>query len=575
MNKYRKDEKPECTIENIKNIIKKLDIEVIENTEATFGDYLYCTRLTINGLYDIGVNGKGSTELYSRASAYSELMERLFGDILIQNKFRCSRNIINSKMSFNMDIKRNEIKHCINTYFKRFVDINRIEDFVTYIAKNNYDLRYEQYYNISKKQFELLPESLIKFFNGSNGLCAGNSPEEAITQGLCEIFERYIRKEIYFNSFSSTSISEDCFIDSPCFEIIKKLKSENYIVDVRDCTYNGKIPVLGIVVVDPSRENYFLSIGSDPDFDICLERCLTELFQGRTFENFSTKLFKIFTKDSIDLELAIKRDNRDIINVCYNRFIKDGMAPVPNSFWSNKKFDVNNLKIFKSYTTNTDALNYCCELIKDYNIYIKKYLDYNDIYVYRVFIKDLSTISYWSNKRIDLLKTEKKFIKSYYKFLNSTANSNDMKFMLEELIKRTYYYGSNPLLVVFDLPSCFQKINTLNSDFFIYKLLLKLQKYDEYIQLLKNSGITNRFVESQLIGLEFMKNNIFDKFEEKIDIFCPKFKKMYIGLYDADIELSEERIGDQCNSCKIQDCKKEKIEKIMHNINLIRGGEQR
>ncbi len=568
MNKYRKDNKPESTIENIKDILKKLDIEIIENTEAAFEDKLYCTRLTIKGLYDIGVNGKGSSELYSRASAYSELMERLFGEILIQNKFRCSKNKSNVA-----DINRNEIKHCINTYFSRFVESNRIDDFVTYVANNNSDLCFEPYYNINKKRVELLPEKLIKFFNGSNGLCAGNSPEEAITQGLCEIFERYIRKEIYFNSFYSTSISEDYYKNSHCFEIIKKLKSENYVVDVRDCTLDGQFPVLGVVVVDPSREYYFLSIGSDPDFDICLERCLTELFQGRIFNNFAAKLFKIYIHDSVDLELAIKKSDYDIINVYFNRFIKDGMAPIPNSFWSNKKFDSSNLKVFKSFDTNINALNYCYGLIKDFDIYIKKYLSYNNVYVYRVFVRDMSTISYWSNNRIDLLITEKEFISSYFELINNTLNSDGMKFMLDELRKRAFYYGINPLLVIFDLPNCFQGINTLNSEFVIYKLLLKLNKYDECIQLLRNrkSDISNKLLYSQLIGLEFKKNGIFDKFEEKIDIFSPKLKKLYSSLYDADFELSGERIGNQCNSCKIKDCKKGQIEKIINNINLIRS----
>lgn len=577
MNKYRKDNKPENTIKNIKNILKKLDIEVTEDTEASFEDYLYCTRLTVEGLYDIGVNGKGSTELYSRASAYSELMERLFGDILIQDKFRCSKNLINSKVSSISDINHNEIKHYINVYFRRYVENTRIEDFAAYIANNNNDLCLEPYYNIKEGHTELLPEKLIKFFNGSNGLCAGNTPEEAITQGLCEIFERYIRKEIYFNSFSSTSISEDYYKNSHCFEIIKKLKDKNYIVDVRDCTYNGQLPVLGVVVVDPSREYYFLSIGSDPDFDICLERCLTELFQGRIFKNFASKLFKIFTYDSVCLELAIKESDYDIINVYFNRFIKDGMAPIPNSFWSNKNFDISNLKVFQSFKTNTNALNYCYGLIKEFDIYVKKYLSNNNIYVYRVFVKDMSTTSYWSNNRIDLLTTEKKFISSYFKLINNTLNSDEIKFMLEELRKRSYYYGTNPLLVVFGLPNCFGRINTLNLDLILYKLLLKLHKYDECIQLLvnRNNDNTNKLLYNQSIGLEFKKNNIFDKFEEKIEIFCPKFKKLYNALYDVDFELSEERVGAQCDSCKIRSCKKEKMEKIIYNINLIRREEQK
>ena len=47
------------------------------------------------------------------------------------------------------------------------------------------------YYNVTDKKVEYLPLEFIIASCGSNGMCAGNSPEEAIIQGICEIFERY------------------------------------------------------------------------------------------------------------------------------------------------------------------------------------------------------------------------------------------------------------------------------------------------------------------------------------------------------------------------------------------------
>ena len=104
--------------------------------------------------------------------------------------------------------------------------------------------------------------------------------------------------------------------------------------------------------------------------------------------------------------------------------------------------------------------------------------------------------------------------------------------MLDEFKKRTYYYGNNPLLVIFDLPDCFQKISTLNSNYIIYKLLLKLYKYDECIQLLINqySDVTNKLLYNQIIGLEFKKIIFSINLKKKL-IFCVLNFKKYIMIY--------------------------------------------
>lgn len=64
------------------------------------------------------------------------------------------------------------------------------------------------YYDIQTNRNILLPEEIIKFFAGSNGLAAGNTYEEAFAQGMSELFERLVFQMIYkkdgFNSFLPT-----------------------------------------------------------------------------------------------------------------------------------------------------------------------------------------------------------------------------------------------------------------------------------------------------------------------------------------------------------------------------------
>ena len=52
------------------------------------------------------------------------------------------------------------------------------------------------FYHVHDDESVYLPERVLRDAVGTNGMCAGNTATEAIIQGLCEIFERYVLKKI-------------------------------------------------------------------------------------------------------------------------------------------------------------------------------------------------------------------------------------------------------------------------------------------------------------------------------------------------------------------------------------------
>jgi len=117
----------------------------------------------------------------------------------------------------------------------------------------------------------------------SNGMCAGNSPEEALVQGIAEIFERYANKLILHQRIVPPTIPRKYISKFPKIEaMIAGIEaSGNYEVVVKDCSLDKKFPVVGIVYINKSDQSYFVKFGAHPKFEIAAERTLTELLQGQ------------------------------------------------------------------------------------------------------------------------------------------------------------------------------------------------------------------------------------------------------------------------------------------------------
>lgn len=56
---------------------------------------------------------------------------------------------------------------------------------------------------------------------------------------------------------------------------------------IKDASLGGQFPVMCVTLMNPRTGGVFASFGAHPSFEVALERSLTELLQGRSFEGLN------------------------------------------------------------------------------------------------------------------------------------------------------------------------------------------------------------------------------------------------------------------------------------------------
>ncbi|WP_282287933.1 OsmC domain/YcaO domain-containing protein [Pseudomonas sp. PS02302] len=132
------------------------------------------------------------------------------------------------------------------------------------------------------------PSNLIENLYLSNGMSAGNTLAEAQVQCLSEIFERAVKREILEGELALPDVPEAVLARYPAIvEGIRGLEAQGFPVLVKDASLGGEFPVMCVTLMNPRTGGVFASFGAHPRLEIALERSLTELLQGRSFEGLN------------------------------------------------------------------------------------------------------------------------------------------------------------------------------------------------------------------------------------------------------------------------------------------------
>ncbi len=132
------------------------------------------------------------------------------------------------------------------------------------------------------------PSNLIENLFASNGMSAGNTLAEAQVQCLSEIFERAVKREILESEIALPDVPHDVLKKYPgILAGIEGLEAQGFPVLVKDASLGGTYPVMCVTLMNPRTGGVFASFGSHPRFEVALERSLTELLQGRSFEGLN------------------------------------------------------------------------------------------------------------------------------------------------------------------------------------------------------------------------------------------------------------------------------------------------
>lgn len=343
---------PLQTINQIRTILESLNIITTEYHVGMDNFYHSCRIIISNEdikKLNIGTNGKGIKIDYALASAYGELMERIQNRMILKDMFYAtskSLKLNQNKYPFFFKVLKNngwelnyryypdEIEYQIqsweelekklkiylpNAYYDALPqDLKKISQYTYNVATIE-----APYYNVIQKRIENIPLQLIRLSAGSTGLCAGNTPEEAILQGINEIFERFVLQQIYLHQITPPTIPNSYFSNNEVLEKLELLKkSQNILYEIKDCSLDKGFPVIGLLLIDTKNNSYTFRLGADANPDIALQRCYTEAFQGINMNKY------VF--NSIEFEDTHVDYSRE-----YNQNVINGSGRFPNCIFTN------------------------------------------------------------------------------------------------------------------------------------------------------------------------------------------------------------------------------------------------
>ena len=243
-------------------------------------------------------NGKGASKESALCSALGEFIERLNNNFFYNDQF------------FGTDIANSEFVHYPNEKWFPLteddalpsgilddycLDIYNPDDelFGSHLIDTNSGNKERgictiPYTRQSDGKTVYIPSNLIENLFLSNGMSAGNNLQEAHVQCLSEIFERAVKREIIEEEIVLPDVPMHVLEKYPSILAgIKGLEEQGFPIVVKDASLGGQFPVMCVTLMNPKTGGVFASFGAHPSLEVALERSLTELLQGRSFEGLN------------------------------------------------------------------------------------------------------------------------------------------------------------------------------------------------------------------------------------------------------------------------------------------------
>ncbi|MBU0483380.1 MAG: YcaO-like family protein [Proteobacteria bacterium] len=129
----------------------------------------------------------------------------------------------------------------------------------------------------------LVPFSWFYAINEFNGPSAGNTFEEAVSQGVCEIVERHVCSLVCRQKIKTPLIDQDSITDPVARELLDKFTRNGIKVYLNDFSLDTGIPTVGALAIDPATfpesSEIVYTAGTTPDPTKSVIRALTEVAQ--------------------------------------------------------------------------------------------------------------------------------------------------------------------------------------------------------------------------------------------------------------------------------------------------------
>ena len=411
---------PYDTVQKIRTILYEHNIFLMEvgrksKISNTYSDRIFVTDEGLDSL-DIGTNGKGMTARYALASAYGEFMERVQNmtitphfvpegffykpencerDYPDYNEFLDSCNA-ESSFLFCPDEKWMAVEDVLKET-KDILKNMRVyqkmpeEDLKQVLTEFSYKGRLAcvPFYSVFEDRTVYLPYILIKVNTGSNGMCAGNSPKEALIQGLSEIYERYAQQKIMMENLAAPDIDIELFKGTAIYNRLIEMTKKHFGIQILDFSCDMDLPVVALKIIEEDGR-IAIHPGADPSPITALERCLTESYQGASLASRFQSEYMNPPEDPKDEEQV-----KAFYDNLKNSFI-NGTGAYPSNVQNDKR-----MPGFKGFAhpvtvSDDDDFQYLLDIAKrcGKNVYIRDN-SYLGIPAFYVFIPGMSDIGFF------------------------------------------------------------------------------------------------------------------------------------------------------------------------------------
>lgn len=293
-----KDLSLEETISNMSSILKNLGINIEIASWRNPVPHVWSVHIRDADSPICFTNGKGTTKESALASALGEYLERISNNYFYNDYFLGNKIANDSfvhypnekwfKPEANDSIPAGLMDQTLLEEYNPEGELKASNLIDTNSGNIDRGICALPFTRASDDEVVYIPVNLIGNLFVSNGMSAGNTIYEARVQCLSEIFERAVKNEIIINEITLPDVPRSVLEKYPAIlEGINDLEAKGFPIVIKDASLGGKFPVMCVTLMNPKTGGVFASFGAHPKFEVALERSLTELLQGRSFEGLN------------------------------------------------------------------------------------------------------------------------------------------------------------------------------------------------------------------------------------------------------------------------------------------------
>jgi len=274
---------PVETVNRFKKRLKEVDLDILKEVRRIDNGRLkipvYFSVCGKDASHIIGTKkqmGKGCTPEQAQASACMELAERF-------SFFSFTKNPDNFLVATYSRVKAEG--YPVISLEQLLLSVHDTKHNVSFLEKLLADIPIQWTWatNLTRSEEVLVPFSWFYAINEFNGPSAGNTYEEAIIQGICEIVERHVSALVSHDRIKTPAIDIEGINDPVARDLIMKLTLNGILVYLNDFTLNTGIPTVAALAMDPNtfpeKSEIVFTAGTTPNPNKALIRALTEVAQ--------------------------------------------------------------------------------------------------------------------------------------------------------------------------------------------------------------------------------------------------------------------------------------------------------